>query len=237
MAVAVAAPGVSATDVEHLIVSPIEAAIIGVPGVSHVTSEAREGHARVELQFTRGTAEAGRMAVVEALAELRSSLPPDIDGPVVLPPAGPSSIELRWSLSSDDIDLATLTKLHDRLVKHSFGVPGVSSVQACALRRRIVIELDPRSMLALDISGSEVEAGLHRSLLGRPELRQATADIESLRSTMVAAATSLAIMAYRKLGGERPRCRPRTAATSTRANTSKHCSAGAERPAVHERVR
>ena len=181
----IAAPGMGPAQIESQIVQPIEVAVSSTPSLRHITAEADEARARVWLELEPGQREAAMVDLRARLNELVSTLPSELDPPVLRTVDGPGSEFVRWAIESETVDTAMMSELHDELIVRVEQIAGVFDVQTCAQRSRVVIELDPERLRAYAIDPTQVEAAL-RGSVDVPILRPAMPDIDGLRRTVIA---------------------------------------------------
>lgn len=121
--------GLAAEEIEQLILTPMEAAVAGAPGVERVRGSASFGLAIVQAEFTWGSdVYRNRQIIQERLAQL--SLPQDVKP--VLGPVASVMGEIMWAglTSSDEkMDGMQLRTLADWTIRPTLlRVPGVSDV-------------------------------------------------------------------------------------------------------------
>ena len=88
----IAYPGASPSDIERLVVAPMEQALSNVTGVAEMTAIAAPGRGTVSLQFVTGTdTSIASVDISQALARAGRSFPPGALPPVVTA-ANPSAL-------------------------------------------------------------------------------------------------------------------------------------------------
>jgi Cu/Ag efflux pump CusA len=122
--------GLSATDVEELVTTPLEQALNGVPGLDVMRSRSVTDLSDIFLIFKPGTdlIEA-RQNVTERIAAVYPTLPTWAAPPVIIQPLSSTSRAMKIGISSpiyDDMDLSMIAywKIRARLLD----VPGVANV-------------------------------------------------------------------------------------------------------------
>ena len=111
--VSVTYPGASPAEVEQGILLPVEEAIRGVQGIKEMTSTAREGSGRIELELVAGTDRMKAFQDIDQAVNRIRTFPDDIEEPEV-------ELESRQRDVMEiglygDVDIWTLRKLAERL--------------------------------------------------------------------------------------------------------------------------
>lgn len=140
------APGLSTTEVESLITTPIENALNGVKGMKTMRSKSVLGLSSVVLIFADGTdLMADRQLVQERLLTLTGQLPVLAKTPVILSPLSSTSRVLKigvWSDTLSQTEMTTLIRWQAR--PRLMSVPGVANVAIWGQRdRQIQVLVDP----------------------------------------------------------------------------------------------
>src|SRR5690242_7951568 len=104
----VAVPGMDSAQIEAEVVQPVEAAVRSTPRLRHVTAEAGDAHARLWLEVDPGQRDAVLTDVRSRLSELASTLPPDLEPPVLRGVDAPGSTFVRFAIESDTIDASMM---------------------------------------------------------------------------------------------------------------------------------
>ena len=143
------APGLSTTEVESLVTTPIENALNGVKGMKTMRSKSVLGLSSVVLIFADGTElMADRQLVQERLLTLTGQLPVLAKTPVILSPLSSTSRVLKigvWSQKLSQTEMTTLIrwKVRPRLMS----VPGVANVAIWGQRdRQLQVLVDPERL-------------------------------------------------------------------------------------------
>lgn len=140
------APGLSTTEVESLITTPIENALNGVKGMKTMRSKSVLGLSSVVLIFADGTdLMADRQLVQERLLTLTGQLPVLAKTPVILSPLSSTSRVLKIGVWSDTLSQTEMTTLIRWQVRpRLMSVPGVANVAIWGQRdRQIQVLVDP----------------------------------------------------------------------------------------------
>ncbi|RPI21451.1 MAG: efflux RND transporter permease subunit [Acidobacteria bacterium] len=201
--------GMAPTEMEALVTFPIETALNGAAGVRRVRSATAVGVAIIWVEFEWGEdIYRARQIVAEKLNLVSSSLPPEIETPVLAPVSSIMGEILFIALESDrhtPIDIRTVadTTLRRRLL----AVPGVSQVSTIGgAEKRYEVTVSPERLRNYDLTLTEVEntlrqanrntsAGFHVAG-GQEYMIQGTARVSSLQEiadTVVVSRQSLPV--------------------------------------------
>ncbi|HBY62116.1 MAG TPA: acriflavin resistance protein, partial [Solibacterales bacterium] len=149
------APGLSTTEVENLVSTPIENAVNGVMGLKTLRSKSVLGLSSVVLIFGTGAdLMRSRQLVQERLAIVTPQLPAVSRPPVILSPLSSTSRVMKIGLTShklSQVDLSTLARwtIRPRLM----AVPGVANVAIWGQRdRQFQVLVDPERLRDLRIT-------------------------------------------------------------------------------------
>lgn len=152
-------PGFSAEDVEQLVTFPIETAVNGAQGVKEVRSSSTQGFSAVEVVFTDGTdINLARQTISECLSTVSSTLPPQVDAPIIGPRASILGEIMIIALHSDSLQLDDIRSVADRILAPALrGVSGVSQVSVIgSSEREYHINLNPLLMQNYGVTLKEV---------------------------------------------------------------------------------
>jgi CzcA family heavy metal efflux pump len=165
--------GLSASEVEALVTTPMEETFNGLPGLDVLRSKSVEQLSSIELIFDRGTdlIEA-RQLVTERLATVTPTLPTWAAPPVMIQPLSATSRVMKIGLSSDtlstiDMSMISYWKIRARLLR----VPGVANVAIWGERLHMLqVQVDPerlaRNQVSLDrvmgVTADALDAGILR---------------------------------------------------------------------------
>ncbi len=149
-------PGLAPEQVEQIITRPIEAAIIGGPGIDTVRSESIYGLSVVLVTFEEGAdANAARQGIAERLTTLNGKLPAGIGPPKLTPLTSSTMDVLKLGIVSDQVDPYTLRDIADWTIKpRLLAVPGIArvTVYGGAIRQvQVQPDLDRLSALGLTV--------------------------------------------------------------------------------------
>ncbi|MFZ9888026.1 MAG: efflux RND transporter permease subunit, partial [Myxococcota bacterium] len=156
-------PGVGSLEVESLVLEPLEEAVASVPGLSTLSSTAREGAAVVYLSFSDG------VDLMEALNDVRvaverarGSLPDELESPQVFR-FDPNQFPILFlGVTAKGADYREITRIaRDELKPRLSRIPGVAAIELRGgYEREIRIELFAARLLDLGIPIDQVERAL-----------------------------------------------------------------------------
>ncbi len=163
--------GLTATEVEGLVTTPMEQAFAGVPGLDFIRSKSAPQLSALELVFKLGTDEIkARQLVQERMATVQNTLPTWAAPPVMLQPLSATSRTMKIGLTSDTMSLEDLSmtaywKIRARLLR----VPGVANVPMWGERiKAYEVEAEPKELAAqgvtldhlMEVTSQALDAGL-----------------------------------------------------------------------------
>ena len=154
--------GMAPDEMEPLVTFPIEASINGAAGVRRVRSATAVGISVVWVEFDWGTdIYLARQLVAEKLSLVSSSLPPQVERPILAPISSIMGEILFFALSStssESDDPLTLRTLADTVVRRRLlAVPGVSQVTPIGgAERQFQVIAHPQALRANHVSLTEL---------------------------------------------------------------------------------
>ena len=151
--------GMAPEEMESLVTFPLESAINGASSVRRVRSATALGIAVVWVEFDWGTdIFLARQVVAEKLALVGSTLPPQVDRPVLAPVSSIMGEILFFAMSSETEDPLTLRTVADTIVRRRLlAVPGVSQVTPIGgSERQYQVIAHPEQLRANNISLTEL---------------------------------------------------------------------------------
>ena len=178
--IVVAYPGADPEDIEQLVVDPIEDALNGLDDVKKIESEAQDGFASIQVEFTWGVDPDRKYdEVIREVNRLRPTLPADILD-IDIRQFKPSLVNfVQLALVSESADWRQLKELAEDLEDAIEIVPGVRRAESWAYPEpevQVAIDLERLATIgvtlgqvtqaiageATSIPGGAVEAGLRR---------------------------------------------------------------------------
>src|SRR5881628_1625199 len=151
--------GMAPEEMESLVTFPIESAINGASSVRRVRSATALGIAVVWVEFDWGTdIFMARQVVAEKLSLVASTLPPQVERPVLAPISSIMGEILFFAISSDADDPLTLRTVADTVVRRRLlAVSGVSQVTPIGgAERQFQVIAHPAQLRANNISLTEL---------------------------------------------------------------------------------
>lgn len=152
-------PGLAPEQVEQIVTRPIEAAIIGGPGIASVRSESIYGLSVVLVTFAESAdANAARQGIAERLTTLNGKLPAGFGPPKLTPLTSSTMDVLKLGIVSDQVDPYTLRDIADWTIKpRLLAVPGIARVTVYGgAIRQVQIQPDLDSLAALGLTITDV---------------------------------------------------------------------------------
>ncbi len=155
-------PGASPSDLERLVVDPIEARVKALEDVKSMRTQIEDGVAVVQVEFLAGADPARkRDEVLRETSALRGTLPPEVARLDVEEFNASNVNVLQLALASDAAPYPELERLSRALRQRLEAVPGVGTVTVAGLpRQEVRIALDPERLAALGVSAGELLAAV-----------------------------------------------------------------------------
>src|SRR5215218_9490054 len=151
--------GMAPDEMEALVTFPLESAINGASSVRRVRSATALGIAVVWVEFDWGTdIFLARQVVAEKLALVGSTLPPQVERPVLAPVSSIMGEILFFAISSDTHDPLTVRTIADTVVRRRLlAIAGVSQVTPIGgAERQYQVVAHPDQLRANEISLTEL---------------------------------------------------------------------------------
>ena len=176
-------PGAGPEVVEREVTTPIEKALNTIEGVRELTSTSREGQSFVRMQFEIGVDVQAMQPEVQAkVSRIRSTLPRDINDPVILRFDPNERAIITIGVRSGERPIRELTDLARELIATRIesvaGVGGVNVVGGA--QRQIRVELDPDALRSYAIPPQAVVQALAQENQEVPAGRVQRGDVERL---------------------------------------------------------
>jgi hydrophobic/amphiphilic exporter-1 (mainly G- bacteria), HAE1 family len=156
-------PGASPSEMEKLVIKPIEDQLNGMENLDRLTATAQEGSARVVARFKMGTdVNYETIDVQRRVDTARIYMPTDLDPPFVDKFSTASDPILEVALSSRKLSSTQLSDLvNQQIVPALKGVPGILSVDTAGdTIREIHVMPDPNRMLMTGTTLPDIYAAL-----------------------------------------------------------------------------
>ncbi len=159
------APGLAPEQVEVLVTTPIENAIVGAPGIQTLRSGSIQGLSVITVVFRAASdIYRDRQSVSERLATAASQLPAGI-APRMTPLTSSTSTVLEVGLTSKTRSLMKLQTVAEWVVKRRLlAVPGVAKIAVFGENsRQLQIQFDPRRLIQHGVSVADIIAAGQRA--------------------------------------------------------------------------
>lgn len=150
------APGLAAEEVEQQITMPLERALAGTPGMSHIRSNSTFGLSLITMTFKDGADEYWeRQRVMERIGQ--ATLPAGLT-PGLNPVSGPAGEIYRYTLKSDTRNLMQISELqHWTIIPALETIPGVANVDNFGgFTKEFQLELNPDRLRQHGVSVPQV---------------------------------------------------------------------------------
>jgi len=166
----VAKPGASATEIQNLVVKPLEAIMNAQSGVDHTYGYATNDFGLVTVQFKVGeNQEDSLVKMYNQLMQNMDRIPPGAMQPVVRPVNVDDVPIMTLTLTSDSMDDFRLREVAQRLLEQVRNVSGVSFTQIIGGRARAVnVWIDPQRLEAAGLTLDQVDQMLRGSNVSAP---------------------------------------------------------------------
>jgi multidrug efflux pump subunit AcrB len=166
----VAKPGAGATEIQNLVVKPLEAIMNAQSGVDHTYGYASNDFGLVTVQFKVGeNQEDSLVKMYNQLMQNMDRIPPGAMQPVVRPINVDDVPIMTLTLASDRMDDFQLREVAQRLLEQVRNVAGVSFTQIIGGRARAVnVWIDPQRLEASGLTLTQVDQMLRGTNVSAP---------------------------------------------------------------------
>lgn len=158
--------GAAAAQLEVEVARKLENAVIGLQGVKHVYTKVQDGQVLISVEFLMDRSVTQAMeAVRNAVNSVRTTLPSDVDDPVIGKVEFTSSPFLIYTVADPRLDEEQLSWYIDNtVVKALRSVSGIGSVRRVGgLDREVRVVLDPVAIAGRNISAMEISEQLAKT--------------------------------------------------------------------------
>jgi len=187
--VTVTRSGAGPTELESQVTKKIEDAVAGLGNIDELRSVVRDGVSITTINFDLGTdSDRATNDVRNAIAQIRQSLPQDIDDPIVQRLEFSGSAVMTYVVSSDKRSVEELSNLVDETISRALlSVKGVAEIRRIGgVNREIRVNLDPDRLQSLGITATQVNDQLRAFNInlpgGRAEIGGSEQSIRTLGS-------------------------------------------------------
>lgn len=159
VSVTVTQPGAGPEELETQVTKTVEDAVAGLGNIDAINSTVDDGVSTTVVQFVLGTdTDRATNDVRNAIAQIRQSLPADINEPIVQRLEFEGGAIMTYAVISEQRAVEELSDLIDRTISREIlTVKGVSQVQRVGgVDREIRVNLDPDRLEALGITAAQV---------------------------------------------------------------------------------
>lgn len=159
VSVVVTQPGADPTELEFQVTKKVEDAVAGLGNIDHILSTVTDGASNTTINFLLGTnSDRATNDVRNAIAQIRQSLPQDINDPIVQRIDVAGGAILSYAVESDRQSVEQLSYLIDQTISRKLlSVKGVAQVQRVGgVDPEIRVDLNPERLQALGITSTEV---------------------------------------------------------------------------------
>jgi len=159
VSVTVTQPGAGPAELESQVTKKIEDAVAGLGNIDEMRSTVNDGVSTTVINFVLGTnSDRATNDVRNAVAQIRQSLPGDINEPVVQRLEFAGGPVLNYVVTSDKRSVEELSNLVDQEISRALlAVKGVAQIRRVGgVDREIRINLDPSRLESLGITATQV---------------------------------------------------------------------------------
>jgi multidrug efflux pump subunit AcrB len=157
VSISVSQPGADPAELESQVTKKVEDAVAGLGNIDHIISTVNDGSSNTTVNFLLGTnSDRATNDVRNAIAQIRQSLPQDINDPVVKRVEFAGSSIMSYAVVSDRQTVEQLSELIDQNISRVLlSVKGVAQVQRIGGRDRdIRVDLNPEQLQSLGLPKS-----------------------------------------------------------------------------------
>ena len=187
--VTVTQPGAGPTELESQVTKKIEDAVAGLGNIDELRSVVTDGVSNTTINFDLGTdSDRATNDVRNAIAQIRQSLPQDINDPIVQRLEFSGSAVMTYVVSSDNRSVEELSNLVDQTITRALlSAKGVAEIRRVGgVDREIRVNLDPNRLQSLGITATQVNDQLRAFNInlpgGRAEIGGSEQSIRTLGS-------------------------------------------------------
>lgn len=191
VSVTVTQPGAGPGELESQVTKKIEDAIAGLGNIDNMVSTVSDGSSQTTINFVLGTnSDRATNDVRNAIAQIRQSLPQDINDPVVQRLDFAGGAIITYAVKSEQRSVEELSNLVDQTISRALlAVKGVAQIKRVGgVDREIRINLDPDRLQSLGITATQVNDQIRNLNVnlpgGRAELGGSEQTIRTLGSAV-----------------------------------------------------
>ncbi|WP_287310995.1 efflux RND transporter permease subunit [Moorena sp. SIO1G6] len=157
--VTVTQPGAGPAELEFQVTKKVEDAVASLGNIDQISSTVTDGSSSTIINFVLGTdSNQATNDVRNAVAQIRQSLPLDINEPIVRRLEFAGGSVMTYAVASDKRSVEELSDLVDRKISRDLvNVPGVAQINRLGgVDREIRVDLDPARLQAFGITATQV---------------------------------------------------------------------------------
>ncbi|WP_445246346.1 efflux RND transporter permease subunit [Microcoleus sp. OTE_8_concoct_300] len=199
VSISVSQPGADPAELESQVTKKVEDAVAGLGNIDHIISTVNDGYSNTTVNFLLGTnSDRATNDVRNAIAQIRQSLPQDINDPVVKRVEFAGSSIMSYAVVSDRQTVEQLSELIDQNISRVLlSVKGVAQVQRIGGRDRdIRVDLNPEQLQSLGITATQVNDQIRNFNINLPGGRTEIGNSEQTVRTLGSAKTIEQLKAY-----------------------------------------
>jgi len=210
VSVTVTQPGAGPAELESQVTKKIEDAIAGLGNIDNMISTVSDGKSTTTINFILGTnSDRATNDVRNAIAQIRQSLPQDINDPVVQRLEFAGGPIIFYAVKSEQRSVEELSNLVDQTISRALlAVKGVAQVKRIGgVDREIRINLNPDRLQSLGITATQVNDQIRAFNINLPGGRAEVGGSEQTIRTLGSAASVNVLQTYEILlpgGGSVP---------------------------------
>ncbi|MFE1744834.1 efflux RND transporter permease subunit [Coleofasciculus sp. H7-2] len=189
VSITVTQAGAGPAELESQVTKPIEDAVAGLGNIDQLTSTVNDGVSTTVVNFVLGTdSDRATNDVRNAVAQIRQSLPADINEPIVQRLEFSGGPIMNYAVISKQKSVEELSNLVDETISRALlSVQGVAQIKRVGgVDREIRVDLDPDRLKALGITATQVNDQIRALNVnlpgGRAELGGSEQSIRTLGS-------------------------------------------------------
>ncbi|WP_377474632.1 MAG: efflux RND transporter permease subunit [Microcoleus anatoxicus] len=200
VSISVSQPGADPAELESQVTKKVEDAVAGLGNIDHIISTVNDGASNTTVNFLLGTnSDRATNDVRNAIAQIRQSLPQDINDPVVKRVEFAGSSIMSYAVVSDRQSVEQLSDLIDQNISRVLlSVKGVAQVQRIGGRDRdIRVDLNPEQLKSLGITATQVNDQIRNFNINLPGGRTEIGNSEQTIRTLGSAKTLDQLKTYK----------------------------------------
>ncbi|MEZ2302223.1 MAG: efflux RND transporter permease subunit [Microcoleus sp.] len=200
VSISVSQPGADPAELESQVTKKVEDAVAGLGNIDHIISTVNDGASNTTVNFLLGTnSDRATNDVRNAIAQIRQSLPQDINDPVVKRVEFAGSSIMSYAVVSQRQSVEQLSDLIDQNISRVLlSVKGVAQVQRIGGRDRdIRVDLNPEQLKSLGITATQVNDQIRNFNINLPGGRTEIGNSEQTIRTLGSAKTLDELKTYK----------------------------------------